>query len=446
MAFHSCLPTRALRRVLGLLLTSLAMMATPALSLDTTAIRVGDRLKVTFFEAMDVSDAKPGRGNDAADAKLQMFYQRLDLSGEYPVEPGGAISVPILGAIGAAGQSVAGVRNSLTAAMRKTLGRNANITVAIVQRQPVYVTGVVRNPGAYPYRPGMIAIQALALAGGPERDSSTQGSQVLEFLRQKEAATVARDRLKRALARKAYLTALRDNTKEVVTPPQLVELAGPEEAAILMASERRVVDLRAQSQQRERKAKTETLSALRDEISLINERLSNFDAQIKARGDRLQKMEALFARQVVDEERTASVRRDYLDVEGRRNEFRVTLLQATHRLSKAESDLQQLQLAQRIEIENEINQLDRQIAESRQASLFVDAASLLTPESNCCGSAALRFEIIRDNGTGSEVTTATETSPLAPGDVVRVTISRDQPPIGNDRRAATGAPANRAPF
>ena len=49
---------------------------------------IGDRLKVTFFERLDL----PAVGTDprqAAGAPLRTFYQRMDLSAEYSVDQDG---------------------------------------------------------------------------------------------------------------------------------------------------------------------------------------------------------------------------------------------------------------------------------------------------------------------------------------------------------------------
>jgi protein involved in polysaccharide export with SLBB domain len=430
---HMSIATRW--HVLGLLLASLVMTPSPSFALDAPSIRVGDKLKVTFFETMDVPDPMAGNGNSAAAAKFQMFYQRLDLSGEYVVEPGGKISVPILGEIAAAGQPVEDVKSKLLTAMRKSTGRSGNVTVAITQRPPIYVAGAVRNPGAYAFSGGMIAIQAIALAGGLEKDSM-QTAQLFELLRRKEAAAAARDRLARALAQKAQLIAVRDNTKEVVTPPRLIEMVGADGAAALMASERRLAELRAQSQHKERSAKTEAIPAIQEEIGLINERLSNLDVQIKSRGEQLQKMEALFARQVVNDERVTNTRRDYMDLEGRRNEMKVNLVQATRRLAQAEADPQRMQLAQRLEVEAEINKLDRQIAETDASGLLGEAATVLALEGGC-GPGAIRLEIVRNGATGAEIIAAVATTSLEPGDVLQATATCER--VSNSKPVSSAA-------
>ena len=47
---------------------------------------------------------------------------------------------------------------------------NPDVRVAVVQYRPVYVTGQVNRPGAYPYTAGLTVEKTLALAGQQRRD------------------------------------------------------------------------------------------------------------------------------------------------------------------------------------------------------------------------------------------------------------------------------------
>jgi protein involved in polysaccharide export with SLBB domain len=402
-------------------LASVLLAPPSAFARDGATVRLGDRLKITFFESMNVPDPTASAGNDAATAKMQMFFQRTDLSGEYQVEPGGRISLPILGAIDVEGQTVDGAKANVLAAMTRIMGKTGNITVSIAQRPPVYVAGAVRNPGAYPYAPGMIAIQALALAGGLDRDA-TQTAQFIEMMRQKETRAIALDHLKKALARKEVFVAARENIKDVTPPPRLIGIAGSDGAATLIATERGVVDLRLQVQQKARATSAAAVTAIQDEIGLLKERLTNVDAQIKARADELQKMEGLLANRIVSDERVSNVRRDYLDMEGRRNDLKVNLVRAKQRLGQAEADLQTMEIAQRLEIEQEIKQIDAQIAEIDQQSLLGEGVSALTGGVNLCGPKSAELEIVRNGAHAAEVVQATDTSAIEPGDVLRVAV------------------------
>jgi polysaccharide export outer membrane protein len=61
----------------------------------------------------------------------------------------------------------------------QNLAIRPNDTVFVPPAQQVFVTGEVRNPGAFPFREGITARQAVALAGGFTTDASTGGAHVV---------------------------------------------------------------------------------------------------------------------------------------------------------------------------------------------------------------------------------------------------------------------------
>ena len=61
----------------------------------------------------------------------------------------------------------------------QNLAIRPNDTVFVPPAEQVFVTGEVRNPGAFPYREGITARQAVALAGGFTEDASTGGCRIV---------------------------------------------------------------------------------------------------------------------------------------------------------------------------------------------------------------------------------------------------------------------------
>jgi polysaccharide biosynthesis/export protein len=79
----------------------------------------------------------------------------------------GKVYFPLLGEVSVAGLSLAQLRQKLhDLLVAKHAFDNPDVTVDIAEYRPIYVTGHVFKPGAYPYRPGMTVRDAIALAGG----------------------------------------------------------------------------------------------------------------------------------------------------------------------------------------------------------------------------------------------------------------------------------------
>jgi polysaccharide export outer membrane protein len=89
------------------------------------------------------------------------------LTGDFRVNDSGAIALPMLGAVRAAGLTTAELGQAIATALTKgDLIRNPSIAVEIVGYRPIFVLGEVNHPGQYPYQPGMTVVTAVAVAGG----------------------------------------------------------------------------------------------------------------------------------------------------------------------------------------------------------------------------------------------------------------------------------------
>jgi protein involved in polysaccharide export with SLBB domain len=107
-----------------------------------THLQAGNKLKVTIY------------GEDA-------------LTGPYDVNPGGYVSMPLVGAIRAAGRTRSELERDIANKYRSGgFLQDPNVTVAVVDFQPFYVLGEAEKPGEYPFRSGLNVHSAVAMAGG----------------------------------------------------------------------------------------------------------------------------------------------------------------------------------------------------------------------------------------------------------------------------------------
>lgn len=89
------------------------------------------------------------------------------LSGVFPVELSGAVAMPLVGIVPAAGKSLDGVKNEIVKSLREQkLMEKPNVSVAMVSARPFYVLGEVGRSGSFPYVGGTNIESAIATAGG----------------------------------------------------------------------------------------------------------------------------------------------------------------------------------------------------------------------------------------------------------------------------------------
>ena len=78
----------------------------------------------------------------------------------------GFINYPFLGGVRATGLTVAELENRIRTGLRSGYLVNPDVRVALAQFRPVYISGQVRQSGAYPYSQGLTVDKAITLAGG----------------------------------------------------------------------------------------------------------------------------------------------------------------------------------------------------------------------------------------------------------------------------------------
>src|SRR5262249_35704729 len=79
-------------------------------------------------------------------------YGEDKLSGDYEIDPGGFVSLPLAGTVEAAGLSKAELESVLTKKFRSEYLKDPKVTVDIAAFRPIYVVGEVEKPGEYPFK------------------------------------------------------------------------------------------------------------------------------------------------------------------------------------------------------------------------------------------------------------------------------------------------------
>ena len=84
----------------------------------------------------------------------------------YAIDAGGAITMPLIGAVPARGRTPAGLAAEISGKLRNGYIREPSVAVEIETYRPFFILGEVAAPGQYPYVPNMSVESAVAIAGG----------------------------------------------------------------------------------------------------------------------------------------------------------------------------------------------------------------------------------------------------------------------------------------
>jgi protein involved in polysaccharide export with SLBB domain len=119
------------------------------------------------------SDAPPIPPTHVASAlqggdQLKIIVMGEDtLSGIYDISPAGSVTMPLVGAVNAAGHTTSEVAHALTSAyVNGKFLQDPKISVSVVSYRPIYLLGEVTTPGRYTYTSGIDVLGAVATAGG----------------------------------------------------------------------------------------------------------------------------------------------------------------------------------------------------------------------------------------------------------------------------------------
>ena len=121
----------------------------------------------------------------AGDTIVIKVYGEEALTLETQITNSGNVNYPFLGSLKLSGLSIKEAEKLVYDGLKGDYFIEPNVFVGMVEYRPFYIHGEVKQPGGYPYQPGMTVNQAVALAGGfTERasqekiDISREGSKV----------------------------------------------------------------------------------------------------------------------------------------------------------------------------------------------------------------------------------------------------------------------------
>lgn len=103
---------------------------------------------------------------DSGDSLRITVFGQTNLSRIYPVDAGGFISMPLIGAVEARGISTFQLEERIARSLKRKYVKDPKVTVDVETSRPFFILGEVRNGGQFPYVADMTVQTAVAIAGG----------------------------------------------------------------------------------------------------------------------------------------------------------------------------------------------------------------------------------------------------------------------------------------
>jgi polysaccharide export outer membrane protein len=103
---------------------------------------------------------------DTGDVVRISVYGEAELTKSYVVDDGGAVAVPLIGAVPVRGKTTQQAAAAITAKLAQGYIREPSVAVEIETYRPFFIQGAVENAGQFAYVYGMTVRAAISTAGG----------------------------------------------------------------------------------------------------------------------------------------------------------------------------------------------------------------------------------------------------------------------------------------
>lgn len=115
----------------------------------------------------------PAEGTTADDYRLDVgdkirltVFNEPSVSGDFAINPNGAVALPLIGDVPARGKTAREVAAAAQDRFGRGYLREPKVSVEITGFRPFFILGEVKSPGQYPSTNGMTVLNAVATAQG----------------------------------------------------------------------------------------------------------------------------------------------------------------------------------------------------------------------------------------------------------------------------------------
>lgn len=95
-----------------------------------------------------------------------IVYNEQSVSGEFQVNDGGKIAMPLIGEVPALGRTTTELATAIQTGLAQGYLRDPKVSAEVLTYRPYFILGEVKTPAQYPYANGLTVTNAIAVAGG----------------------------------------------------------------------------------------------------------------------------------------------------------------------------------------------------------------------------------------------------------------------------------------
>lgn len=354
----------------------------------------------------------------------------------------GDVSVPLVGDIHAAGQTLAEVRDKIreqvpkmalnmrtaTGGEQQTVIAGNEISLNIAEFRPIYITGDVAKPGEQRFTPGLTVRQAVSLAGGYDLQRFRMDNPILQTAELRSDYENLNIELAQGLAATARLKAELDGRKTL-------DKAFPEQIPIpasvkqdILKNEQEYLTSRSADFEKEKTHLRASLKITEDRLTSIQDQFQKETEAAKLDFEEIDRISELNKRGIVPLTRAVETRRLSLNTATRALQSGVEVERAKRDRAEAARSLDRLADQRRSDLLRDLQDISGKVAQTRAKLASVGEKLLYTGVvrsqlvRGSGGQPDIRVHRVASGDAKAETLTGDENTPLQPGDTVEVAL------------------------
>jgi protein involved in polysaccharide export with SLBB domain len=351
-------------------------------------------------------------------------FGQPDLSGESTVDQSGNIRLPMIGDISAVNLTLSELESSISQALAQGYVRNPTVSIRIAEFSPIYVLGMVRAPGVFPYREGLSVLAAIARAGGIGTSETQQGGLLGNLLQAEERVRLLEISRVALLTKRARLIALQNGDDRLDFPDMSGPVVDPARIAQIRDGEQLAFSAERRALQQESEALQNQLPRLEAEIASLKHQLELEQQQRSLNHELVAEYDQLNRSGLARKSTYIEVRREEARIDENIEHLQSDSLKAELSIGDVRFKITELRNGYQRRVTTELRETDRSLLEltvtlpaaQRTRAALAQQVGLLT-------TAQMQqpvITVIRAKGTTNVKYDATVDFMLQPGDVVQI--------------------------
>jgi polysaccharide export outer membrane protein len=317
--------------------------------------------------AIDLAMAQPPAPQSyritAGDKIGVTVFGQPDLSGESTVNQSGNLRLPIVGDIYSVNLTLNELETSIAHSLEQGYVRNPTVSAKIAEFSPIYVLGIVRTPGLYPYREGLSVLGAIARAGGIGTSESQHSTLLGDLLLAEERVRLLEVSRTALLAKRARLIALQNGDDRVDFPDMSGLVVDPARIAQIRDDEQRAFTAERQAAQQETEALQTQFPRLEAEIASLKQQAELELQQRKLNHELVADYDQLMKSGLARKSTYIEVNREEARIEGNIRRLKSDSLKAELSIGELQFKITELRNGYQRRVMTELRETDRSLLE-----------------------------------------------------------------------------------